>query len=92
MYIYIYIYITYIFICIYRGVSSSTQDPGGRLTTFLAVRNERQPAVRKCRVDCLSCPNLSRSLEVKSNITGRTYSSINIESHEIHCKITVHIQ
>ena len=70
---------------------NSTQDPGGRLTTFLAARNERQPTVRKCCVDCVSSPDLSRSLEVKSNITGRTYSSINIESHEIHCKITVHI-
>ena len=68
-------------------VSSSTQDPGSHLTTSLAVGNEREPAIRKCRVDCLSCPDLSRSLEAKSNITGRTHSSINIKSHEIHCEI-----
>ena len=68
-------------------VSSSTQGPGTCLTTSLAAWNERQPAVRICRVVCLNCPDLSSSLEVKSNITGRTYTSINIKSHEIHCKI-----
>ena len=66
------------------GVSSSTQDPGGRLTTCLST-------VCKCHVDCLSCPDLSRSLEVKPNITERTYSSINIKSHEIYCKIRNYI-
>ena len=69
------------------GVSISVQDPGGRLTTSLAAGNERQPAVRKCRVDCLSYPDLPCSLEV----TGRTYSSINIKSHETHCKIRNYI-
>ena len=33
-----------------EGVSSSAQDPGGRLTSFLAARNERQPAVVKCQI------------------------------------------
>ena len=74
-----------------EGVTSITQDPGGRLTTSLAAGNERQPAVRKSRTDVLSCPDPSRSLEVKSNLTGRTYSSINIKSHEIHCKIRNYI-
>ena len=46
--------------------------------------NERQLAVPKCRVDCSSCPDLSSSLVVKSNITGRTYSSIKTKSHEIY--------
>ena len=73
------------------GVSSSTQDPGGCLTTSLAAGNERQPAVRKSRGDCLSCTDLSSSLEVKSNMTWWTYSSINIKSHEIHCKIMNYI-
>ena len=41
--------------------------------------------------DCLSCSDLSRSLEVKSNLTGRNYSSINIKSQEIHCKVTNYI-
>ena len=68
------------------GFSSSTQDPGGCLTSSLAEGNGRQPAVRNCRVDYLSCPDLSLSLEVKSNITRRTYSSVNTKSHEIHCK------
>ena len=53
--------------------------------------NERQPAVCKCYVVCWNYPDLSRSLEVKSNITGRTYSSINIKSNEIHCKIRNYI-
>ena len=44
-------------------VSSSTQDPGGHLTTSLTARNDLQPAVRKCRADCLSCPDLSHLLE-----------------------------
>ena len=69
------------------GVSSSVQDPGGCLTNFLIAGNERQSVVCKCAVGCLSCPDLSRSLEVISNIAGRTYSSVNIKSHEIHCKI-----
>ena len=73
------------------GVSSSTQDPGDRLTTSLAAEHERQPVVRKYRGDCFSCPDLSSFLEVKSNITWRTYSFINIKSHEIHCKIMNYI-
>ena len=59
------------------GVSSSTQDPGGCLITSVVAGNERQPAVSKC-ADCLSCPDLSQSLEVKSNITRKNYSSINL--------------
>ena len=35
--------------------------------------------------------DLSRSLEVKSKLSGRTYSFINIKSHEIHCKIRNYI-
>ena len=77
--------------CNKGAVSSSTQDPGGHLTTSLAAGNDRQPAICKCHVDCLNCPELSRSLEVKSNITGRTYSSINIKSDEIYCKIRNYI-
>ena len=73
------------------GVSSSAQDPGGCLTTSLVAGNERQPAVCKCRADCLNCPDLSHSLEVKSNLTRRTYYSINIKSHEINCKIKNYI-
>ena len=46
---------------------------------------------RKYSLNCLSCPDLLRFLEVKSNITGRSYSSINIKSHEIHCKIRNYI-
>ena len=33
-----------------EGVSRSTQDPGGRLTSSLAARNERQSAVGKCQI------------------------------------------
>ena len=73
------------------GVSSSTQAPGGCLTTSLGVRNERHHTVCKCRVDCLSCPDLSRSLEVKSNIAEEIYRTINIKSHESHCKIRNYI-
>ena len=47
------------------GVSSSTLDPGSCLTASLAVGNERQPAVRKYRVDCSSCPDLSSPSEKK---------------------------
>ena len=39
----------------------------------------------------LRCQDLSRSLEVRSKITGRSYSSINIKSHEIQCKIRNYI-
>ena len=63
----------------------------GCLTTSLAAGNERQSAFGKCHVDCLSCADLSRSLEVKSNIIGRTYSSIKIKSHKIYRKIRTHI-
>lgn len=69
------------------GAGSSTQDPGGHLTTALAAGNEKQLAVRKCRADYFRCLDLSRSEEGKSNITGRVYSSINIKSGKIHCKI-----
>ena len=69
------------------GAGSSTQDPGVHLTIALAALNERQLAVLKCCVDYFRCLDLSRSAEGKSNITGRAYSSINIKSQEIHCKI-----
>ena len=69
------------------GVSSSTQDPSGRLTTPLVAGNEKQPAVCKCHADCLSCPDQSKSLEVQSNLTRRVYSSTSCKSHEIHCKV-----
>ena len=35
----------------------------------------------------MSCPDLSRSLEVKPNIIGRIYFSVTIKSHEVHRKI-----
>ena len=38
-----------------RGVISSTQDPAGCVTTSLAAGKDRQLAVCKCRVNCLSC-------------------------------------
>ena len=41
----------------------------------------------KCRADCLNCPDVSCSLEVKSDLTGRAYSSVNIKSFESHCKV-----
>ena len=71
------------------SVSSSTHDPGGHLATSLAARNERQPAVRKCHIDCLSCLDLLHSLEVKSNITGRTFSSINVKSYLQNLRYTI---
>lgn len=36
------------------------------------MRGSRE--VGKCSADCLSCPNLSCSLEAESNLTGKTYS------------------
>ena len=74
-----------------RGFSSSTQELGGRQITLLTTGNEKHLAVRKCSVDYLNCLDLSSFLEVKSNMTGRSYSSINIKSHEIHCKIKNYI-
>ena len=62
------------------NVINSTQDPAGCLTTSVAAGNDRQRAVRKCCTDCLSCLDRSLSLEVKSNITERTYSSMNIKT------------
>ena len=69
------------------GVDVNTQELGGRLVNPLAAGKERQPAVRKCRADCLSCPDTIRSQCVKSSVTGRSFSIINIKPHEINCKI-----
>ena len=69
------------------GAGSNTQDLRGHLTTALATGNERQLAVLKCRADYFRCLDLSRSVDGKSNITGRAYSSIDIKSHKIHSKI-----
>ena len=49
------------------GVSSSTQDPGGHLTISLAAGNERQPAVRKYLVDCLSGSTTFFRSKIKHN-------------------------
>ena len=57
----------------------STQELGGHLANPSAAGKERQPAVRKCRADCLSCPDTIRSKLVKSSVTGRSYSIVNIK-------------
>ena len=72
-------------------VNIGTQDAVGCLITSLAARNEKQPAAHKRHVNCWNCLDLSRSLEVKSNLTGRTYSSIHIKLYKIPCKIRNYI-
>ena len=73
------------------GVMDSIQENGGHLATPLAVGNERQPAVRKCRSDCLSCPDIVRSYTFVCNSTGRIHSTINIKPHEVRCKMRNYI-
>ena len=74
-----------------RDVIASIQAVGGGLATPLAAGNERPPAVRKCRSDCLTCPVLMKSKTVISFVTGRNYSAIDIEPFMVHCKLQNYI-
>ena len=68
------------------GVNRNIREVGGVPVSLLAAGNERPPAVRKCRADCLSCPDLSRENFCLSYITGRCHSLVNVESILVHCK------
>ena len=68
------------------GVSHSIGEGGGRSAMLLAAGNERPPAIRKCRADCLSCPALNRSKKFISNISGRVHSTIDVNQSSKLCK------
>ena len=37
--------------------------------------------------NCKTCPDLLHSLDFSSNVTGRTFSAVNVSIQEIHCKL-----
>ena len=71
------------------GVRRSQRTVGGGTST-LAGGNERPPATRTCRSDCLSCPALNKNPQVNSFQTGRLYMS-DVRPSEIHCKMQNYI-
>ena len=73
-------------------VRRNNRTCGGRPSS-LAAGNERPPAVRvrTCRSDCLSCPALIREKEIKSFITGRKYTVLDIDPNLITCKLQNYI-
>ena len=72
------------------GVHCSDRTFGGHPST-LAVGNERLPALRICRADCLTCPALICENRFLSNITSRKYFAIAIKPDEVHCKLQNYI-
>ena len=72
------------------GSVINTGTVGGRSATVAAGIN-RPRTIKKCRSDCLCCPVLVKSLNIRSFQTGRTYSAINLDLHDIHCKLQNYI-
>ena len=68
------------------GVNCSNRTSGSRPST-MAVGNMRPTASHNCRADCWTCPTLIFKKDFTSTITGRTYYAIDINSHEVHCKL-----
>ena len=72
------------------GVTGNNEAFGGS-SLPVAAGNERPPAGRKCRSDCLTCPDLIRIKQFKSFSTGRFYSALDIEPTAVNCKIQNYI-
>ena len=72
------------------GVTGNNVALGGS-SLLVAAGNERPPASRTCRSDCLTCPDLIRSKSFKSFSTGRTYSTVDIEPAHFSCKLQNYI-
>ena len=71
-----------------EGVKHGAKVAGGRRSMSLAGGRKRSSGqAHSCRSDCMTCPDLESSLEFSSNVTGRTYSAINISISKIHCKL-----
>ena len=68
------------------GVSRNIREVGGVPASSLAAGNERPPAIRNCRADCKSCPDISRENICKSFITGRSHSLVDVDPNHVHCK------
>ena len=73
------------------GVEGSIQEVGGHLADPPAAGRERHPTIRTCRSVCLSCPDLIRKKTFNSFTTGKTYNALDIEPHQIHCKLQNYI-
>ena len=73
------------------GVEGSIQEVGGRLADPPAAGKERQLTNRTCRSVCLSCPDIIRKKTFNSFTTGKTYNAIDIEPHQVHCKLQNYI-
>ena len=56
-----------------------------------AAGNERPPAIRKCRADCLSCPALIRKNSFISYTTGRIHTVVDIDPQRFSCKLQNYI-
>ena len=82
-----------------EGVERGVTELGGHRFTSSGESFERSSgSTRKCRRDCLCCPDLLKSLEFSSSVTGRIFncvnislSEINISLSEINCKLQNYI-
>ena len=61
------------------------------LYVIFGCGNERSPAVRTCKADCLTCPALIRENYFVSNTTEGKYFAIDIKPDEIHYKLENYI-
>ena len=71
--------------------ATSTGIDGGRSFTSAAGNSRPAGSVSKCRSDCQTCPALIKSSEIISYSTGRTYYVVDIEPHQVHCKLRNYI-
>ena len=75
-----------------EGVERGVTGLGGHRSTSSAEGCERSSgSTRKCRRDCLCCPDLTKILEFSSSVTGRIFNCVNISLSEINCKLQNYI-
>ena len=70
------------------GVSDRHTVNGGK-SSILAGGSMHPAGSRKCRSDCMTCPDLviPSEQEFTSNVTGRNYKIINNTDKKINCKL-----
>ena len=71
-----------------EGVIDGAKAVGGRRPSLAGGRKRSTGQASSCNSsNCKTCPDLLHSLDFSSNVTGRTFSAVNVSIQEIHCKL-----
>ena len=70
------------------GVKDGAKAVGGRRSSLAGGRKRSTGQASSCNSsNCKTCPDLLHSLDFSSNVTGRSFSAVNVSIQEIHCKL-----